>query len=204
MRPIFILLSILGIKKIFLLTPIWDLKTTADDLLLNKDSTTILLSEGGHKSVVDGNTLILEKQITRKDNKLTQKNYYKIDNFEKKETSWEDIESFYQIRAYFICPKGSYYLTQYIDGVLHILKPLDISGNWELLCYRQVPIQNVMFTFYLNSKVTKIYYYIYWDKFGDGIEINRRFLDLIWTCSATDKGEYPMLALTLKDNDIYI
>ena len=204
MRPIFILLSILGIKKIFLLTPIWDLKTTADDLLLNKDSTTILLSEGGHKSVVDGNTLILEKQITRKDNKLTQKNYYKIDNFEKKETSWEDIESFYQIRAYFICPKGSYYLTQYIDGVLHILKPLDISGNWELLCYRQVPIQNVMFTFYLNSKVTKIYYYIYWDKFGDGIEINRRFLDLIWTCSATDKGEYPMLALTLKDNEIYI
>ena len=204
MRPIFILLSLLGIKEIFLLTPIWDLKTTADDLLLNKDSTTILLSEGGSKIVADGNTLILEKQITRKDNKVTQKNYYKIDNFEKKETSWEDIESFYQIMAYFVCPKGSHYLTQYIDGALHELKPFDISGNWELLCYRQVPIQNRMFTFYLNSKVTKIYYYKYWDKFGDGIEINRSFLDLIWTCSATDNGEYPMLALILKDNEIYI
>ena len=204
MRIILILLSLLGIKKIFLLTPIWNLKTTADDLLLNKDSTTILLSDGGSKIVADGNTFVLEKQIIRKNNKITQKNYYKIDNFEKKETSWEDIDSFYQIRAYFVCPKGSYYLTQYIDGNLYERKPKDISGNWELLCYRQVTIQNVMFTFYFNSKLTKIYYYIYWDKFGDGIEINRSFLDLIWTVTPTDKNEYPMIALTLKDNKIYI
>ena len=84
MRIILILLSLLGIKKIFLLTPIWNLKTTADDLLLNKDSTTILLSDGGSKIVADGNTFVLEKQIIRKNNKITQKNYYKIDNFEKK------------------------------------------------------------------------------------------------------------------------
>ena len=204
MRFFLILLSLLGIKEIFLLTPIWNLKTTSDDLLLNKDSVTILLSEGGWKSVVNDNTLVLEKQIKRINNKITQKNYYKIDNFEKKETSWEDIESFYQILAYFICPKGSHYLTQYIDGVLHELKPLDISGEWELLCFRQVAIQNVMFTFYFNSKLTKIYYYKYWDRFGDGIEINRSFLDLMWTVTPTDKNEYPMIALTLKDNKIYI
>ena len=158
MRFFLILLSLLRIKEIFLLTPIWNLKTTSDDLLLNKDSVTILLSEGGWKSVVNDNTLVLEKQIKRINNKITQNNYYKIDNFEKKETSWEDIESFYQILAYFICPKCSHYLTQYIDGVLHELKPLDISGEWELLCYRKVAIQNVMFTFYFNSKLSKIYY----------------------------------------------
>ena len=137
MKVIFIVLFLLRIENVFLITPIWNLKTTADDLLLNKDSTTILISEGGHKSVVDPvhNTLILEKQITRKNNKIVQKNYYKIDNFEKKETSWEDIESFYQIAAYFVCPKGSNYLTQYIDGTLYERKPFDISGNWELLCF---------------------------------------------------------------------
>ena len=204
MKLILIFLSLLEIQKVILFTPIWNLKTTADDLLLNKDSTTILLSEGGWKSVVDGNTFLLEKHISRKDNKLTQKNYYKIDNFAKQETSWEDIESFYQIKAYFICPKGSYYLTQYIDGTLYERKPFDISGKWELLCYRQVLIQNVMFTFYFNSELTKIYYYKYWDKFGDGIEINRRLLDLVWTTGSKGTHEYPMIALTLKDNKIYI
>ena len=175
MRTFFILLSLLEIQRIMLLTPIWNLKTTADDLLLNKDSTTILLSDGGWKSVVDDNTLILEKQIKRANNKVTQKNYYKIDNFEKKEISWEDIESFYQIKAYFVCPKGSFYLTQYINGILYERKPFDISGKWELFSYRIVPLQNVMFTFYFNSKITKIYYYRYWDKFADPIEINRSF-----------------------------
>ncbi len=75
MKVIFIVLFLLGIENVFLITPIWNLKTTADDLLLNKDSTTILISEGGHKSVVDPvhNTLILEKQITRKITKLFKK-----------------------------------------------------------------------------------------------------------------------------------
>ena len=204
MRTFFILLSLLEIQRIMLLTPIWNLKTTADDLLLNKDSTTILLSDGGWKSVVDDNTLILEKQIKRANNKITQKNYYKIDNFEKKEISWEDIESFYQIKAYFVCPKGSFYLTQYINGILYERKPFDISGKWELFCYRIVSLQNVMFTFYFNSKITKIYYYRYWDKFADPIEINRSFLDMIWTTKPNDKNEYPMIALTLKNNKIYI
>ena len=74
MKLILIFLSLLEIQKVILFTPIWNLKTTADDLLLNKDSTTILLSEGGWKTVVDGNTFLLEKQISRKDNKVTQKN----------------------------------------------------------------------------------------------------------------------------------
>ena len=61
-----------------------------------------------------------------------------------------------------------------------------------------------MLTFYFNSKLTKIYSYKYWNRFGDGIEINRSLLDLMWTATPTDKNEYPMIALTLKDNKIYI
>lgn len=61
-----------------------------------------------------------------------------------------------------------------------------------------------MFSFYFNSKITKIYYYRYWDKFADPIEINRSFLDLGWTTNPNNKKEYPMIALTLKDNKIFI
>ena len=80
----FFIFLFLYIKKIFLLTPTWNLKTTADDLLLNKDTTTITLSEGGYKTVINNNKIILEKQLTRKNGNIIEKNYYKIDNYEKK------------------------------------------------------------------------------------------------------------------------
>ncbi len=66
------------IKKIFLLTPTLKIKTTADDLLSNKDSTTFTLSEGGHKTVINNNKIILEKQLTRKNGNIIEKNLYKI------------------------------------------------------------------------------------------------------------------------------
>ena len=53
----------LKIQKIFLLTPIWNLEKKANDLLLNSNTATIILSEGGYKSVAESKTLILEKQI---------------------------------------------------------------------------------------------------------------------------------------------
>ena len=150
MKFLFIFLFLFNINNILLLTPTWNLETTADDLLLNKDTTTFILSEGGYKSVHNNDTLILEKKLTRKNDKIIEQNYYKINNFDKQETSWEDIESFYQIAEYYVCPKGSFYLTQYIDGLLYERKPLDLSDNWELLCYRQFYDVYCMFTFFLN------------------------------------------------------
>ena len=108
MNFIFHLLFLSIIKKIILLIPIWILETIAEDLLLNTNKTSIKLSDGGWKSVGNNNIFILRKQIVRENNKINIKNYYKIDNFEEKETKWEDIESFYQIGAYYICPKGSF------------------------------------------------------------------------------------------------
>ena len=200
---VFFILLLSMIIKTYLITPIWNLNSTADDLLLNNNSTTIRLSNGGHVIVAENNKIVLEKQITRSNNKISTKNYYKIDNFDKKEISWEDIESFYQINAYFICPKGSYYLTQYINGNLNTSKPFDIKGNWELLCFRQL-YTNRMFTFYLNSNITKIYYYIYWKGIEEGVDIHRSFLDLMWTVNPENNNEFPMVAITKKDNKIYI
>ncbi len=200
---VFFILLLSMIIKTYLITPIWNLNSTADDLLLNNNSTTIRLSNGGHVIVAENNKIVLEKQITRSNNKISTKNYYKIDNFDKKEISWEDIESFYQINAYFICPKGSYYLTQYINGNLNTSKPFDIKGNWELLCFRQL-YTNRMFTFYLNSNITKIYYYIYWQGIEEGVDIQRSFLDLMWTVNPENNNEFPMVAITKKDNKIYI
>ena len=51
MNFIFNLLFLSIIKKTILLTPIWNLETTAENLLLNKNKTSIILSEGGFKSV---------------------------------------------------------------------------------------------------------------------------------------------------------
>lgn len=202
MQFLFIFLFLLNITKILLLTPIWNLKTTADDLFLNNDAPTLILSEGGYKSVYEDNTIILQKQLTRNNDQIIEKNYYKIDNFNKQETLWEDIESFYQIGAYYICPKGSFYLTQYINGVLYERKPFDLSGKWELLCYRQFEGVHFMFTFYLNSKLTKVYYYN-WETFFE-CEMNHIFLDVMWTTDRINTNEYPMIAITLNNNKILL
>ncbi len=202
MNFIFHLLFLSITKKIILLTPIWNLETTAEDLLLNTNKTSIKLSDGGWKSVENNNNIILRKQIVRENNKINIKNYYKIDNFDEKETKWEDIESFYQIGAYYICPKGSFYLTEYKNGNLYIKKPFDISGEWEFFCYRQINFYN-MFTFYLNSNMTKIYYYD-WNNFKEGVDIKRRLFDFKWTTNPTSNNGFPMLAITFKNDKIYL
>ena len=197
MNFIFNLLFISIIKKIISLTPIWNLETTAENLLLNKNKTSIKLSDGGW--ITGYSTFILRKQIIRENNKINIKNYYKIDNFDEKETSWEDIGSFYHMGSIFICPKGSFYLTEFKEQKLYDKKPFDISGKWELLCYYLFN----MFTFYLNSNLTKIYYYN-WNIFKDEIDIKRNIFDLQWTTNSINNNEYPMFALTFNDNKIYL
>jgi hypothetical protein len=60
-----------------------------------------------------------------------------------------------------------------------------------------------MFTFYLNSNLTKIYYYN-WNTFIEGVDIKRNLFDLIWTTEPTNTNDFPMFAITFKDNKIYI
>ena len=149
----------------------------------------------------------MRKQIIWKSDEIDIKNYYKIDNLTEEETSWEDIESFYKLKefnnSYFICPKGSHYLTEYTDKNLYIKNPFNITGNWELLCFRQFVNFHNMFTFYLNSNLTKIYYYN-WNNFIEGVDIKRNLFDLIWTRVPTNTNDFPMFAITFKDNKIYI
>ena len=94
MNFIFNLLFLSIIKKTILLTPIWNLETTAENLLLNKNKTSIILSEGGFKSVEYNNTFILRKQIIWKSDEIDIKNYYKIDNLTEEETSWKILKVF--------------------------------------------------------------------------------------------------------------
>ena len=96
----------------------------------------------------------LFKILEKINNTIIEKNYFQINNFDVKETNWENIESFYYIeKRYFICPTETNYLNEYKDdGHLIIYKPYEIEGNWELLCYYQHKKTIWMFTGYLNSK----------------------------------------------------
>ena len=61
-----------------------------------------------------------------------------------------------------------------------------------------------MFTFYLNTNITKFYYFIFREGYEEGIDIHRSFLDLMWTYLPETNNDFPMIALTLNDNKIYL
>ena len=56
-------------------------------ILILKQSDLCQVIMLSHVIVAENNKIVLEKQITRSNNKISTKNYYKIDNYDKKEIS---------------------------------------------------------------------------------------------------------------------
>lgn len=102
------------IKITISLIPNWNFKNSTIDLLSNspKEVEITILDKEMYNCHI-----ILTKKISKNDDNIIQQNYLKINNFPKKETNWEDIESFYNLEGhYFICPKGKEYLYRYFPN----------------------------------------------------------------------------------------
>ena len=183
MKCIYISIFILNIKNIFLLTPIWNLETTADNLLKNEETVTYKISDGGWAKLYNNSKVLLEKQLTKSNNGIIEKNYFQLNNFTKKEVSWDDIESSFDTNGYFICPASSYPMLEYKDGNLYEIKPYDLSGNWEIHCSQQNYNNKMLFVF-LNS------------------EYSSKLYDFKWKENSED-GNLPMNIVSFKDNQMF-
>ncbi len=174
----------------FSFTPIWNLSKTCINLLDNTNENTITIYDQKKISQVDNNNyihVVLKKKLNRIGTQINEENTIKIlDDEITQDTDWEDIESIYFVDnvGYFICPKGKFFLNQYINSEFKEIKPTNFvsSDDWELICYQQINGINFMFTGFLNEKRSDNNYKFY------GYNLNLKswesqsfqFLDFIW------------------------
>lgn len=201
------------IKITISLIPNWNFKNSTIDLLSDssKEVEITILDKEMYNCHI-----ILTKKISKNGDNITQQNYLKIDNFPKKETNWEDIESFYNLEGhYFICPKGKEYLYRYFPNedknpeIIGLDYIPDKEKDWELKCYYQ-PSQKWLFYAFTNSYKNN---YIYGVKFDSNYEKKESFkqeareeiFDFIWTTESKVKDgnqKYFMFGILLFNNFI--
>jgi hypothetical protein len=202
MKKMFIIILILElINIIFSIVPIWKFENSAVDLLRDSKEYSYNICDRFMYKL----SLKLQKTFTKNDDKISQKNTLYIDDNKIGDVPWEDIESFYKIdNVPYICPKGKYFLNIYKDNKLTQIIPQDFAENenWELLCYYQ-EWEKYMFIAFVNSH--PIVYALKLDgtnTFQKVSNFDDRLYDFKWVTDAINKNDYPMKAITLKDNMI--
>lgn len=124
---LYLLFSVLSI------IPLWNFENSAFDLLSESNTYTYEI----YSKIVSGSTIKLNKIITKNEDSISEQNIIYVDSFYM-ETSWEDIESVYEIshKLYF-CPKGKNHLNIFNNDSFSEMKSDEFSftGDWELICY---------------------------------------------------------------------
>ena len=95
-----------------------------------------------------------QKRITKTKNQIISKNYLLINNNEKKEVEFNEIESIYNIdEKIIICPKGKYHPIEYYKNNFEEKIPLNFkeNGNWNLKCY-QSEVGKIQAYYLMNGK----------------------------------------------------
>ena len=138
MKNIFFNLILLKIISISPIVPLWNFQDSVTDLLSDINSIEIKIYEKRVDYDVNQKTFTITKVITKNDNgTITEKNTLKIDNEYEKETSWEGIQSIYEIDSVlYVCPTGKNYLNKYNAGNgFEEIKTKEMSGDWDLKCF---------------------------------------------------------------------
>ena len=128
------------IKLSLTVVPVWNFKSSAIDLLTDKNSykDEYLIANrsllGLHFSL---------KRILYLDNEGIKQEYYlSIDGSDYRKVDYEDIESAYRNLdgGYYVCPRGKFNVYSYPDGTSKDFSKYDVNNNeinWNLSCYLQ-------------------------------------------------------------------
>ena len=199
------LLYILFFKliSVFSIVPLWNFKNSAINLLSNSDTYTYVICDRESYNM----KIKLEKTIT-KGTTISETNRIYIDEKDRGETNWEDIESFYKINNIkYICPKGKYFMYIDSDDSFKEMIPKDFTdeGDWELKCYYQNQ-EGYMFVTFLNKYSTIYVYYLDGsNKWDNNLKIHQGLYDYKWTTQMeNDNHDYLMKGIILKDNNIFL
>ena len=199
------LLYILFFKliSVFSIVPLWNFKNSAINLLSNSDTYTYVICDRESYNM----KIKLEKTIT-KGTTISETNRIYIDEKDRGETNWEDIESFYKINNIkYICPKGKYFMYIDSDDSFKEMIPNDFKdeGDWELKCYYQSQ-EGYMFVTFLNKYSTIYVYYLDGsNKWDNNLKIHQGLYDYKWTTQMeNDNHDYLMKGIILKDNNIFL
>ena len=199
------LLYILFFKliSVFSIVPLWNFKNSAINLLSNSDTYTYVICDRESYNM----KIKLEKTIT-KGTTISETNRIYIDEKDRGETNWEDIESFYKINNIkYICPKGKYFMYIDSDDSFKEMIPNDFTdeGDWELKCYYQSQ-EGYMFVTFLNKYSTIYVYYLDGsNKWDNNLKIHQGLYDYKWTTQMeNDNHDYLMKGIILKDNNIFL
>ena len=199
------LLYILFFKliSVFSIVPLWNFKNSAINLLSNSDIYTYVICDRESYNM----KIKLEKTIT-KGTTISETNRIYIDEKDRGETNWEDIESFYKINNIkYICPKGKYFMYIDSDDSFKEMIPKDFTdeGDWELKCYYQNQ-EGYMFVTFLNKYSTIYVYYLDGsNKWDNNLKIHQGLYDYKWTTQMeNDNHDYLMKGIILKDNNIFL
>ena len=199
------LLYILFFKliSVFSIVPLWNFKNSAINLLSNSDIYTYVICDRESYNM----KIKLEKTIT-KGTTISETNRIYIDEKDRGETNWEDIESFYKINNIkYICPKGKYFMYIDSDDSFKEMIPNDFKdeGDWELKCYYQSQ-EGYMFVTFLNKYSTIYVYYLDGsNKWDNNLKIHQGLYDYKWTTQMeNDNHDYLMKGIILKDNNIFL
>ena len=126
------------------------LSDIGENILLNSSSYEHLIFE----KEIDSTRIKLIRRITKTKNQIISKNYLLINNNEKKEVEFNEIESIYNIdEKIIICPKGKYHPIEYYKNNLEEKIPLSFkeNGNWNLKCY-QSEVGKIQAYYLMNGK----------------------------------------------------
>ena len=199
------LLYILFFKliSVFSIVPLWNFKNSAINLLSNSDTYTYVICDRESYNM----KIKLEKTIT-KGTTISETNRIYIDEKDRGETNWEDIESFYKINNIkYICPKGKYFMYIDSDDSFKEMIPKDFTdeGDWELKCYYQNQ-EGYMFVTFLNKYSTIYVYYLDGsNKWDNNLKIHQGLYDYKWTTQMeNDNHDYLMKGIILRCSLILI
>lgn len=201
----------------FLLIPIWKIKDSSVEISTGE---TLDVYEGENNQ----KTVKLTKTIEKKENYFDDYNTIIMNNKNEKNTTWEDIESFYhftnedQYYQYYICPKGRNYINGYDENsnsfyVREIENfedtyNLNSDDEWELICYYQSK-RNYIFAGFLNQEKIKKFYGLYLKSNSwQSVKVDDGFYDFLWTYIPTNpyddnrNTEYKMFGLVQYESQI--
>ena len=200
MKYFLILILLFSIAKYTLEdNQIWNFGNSAIDLLTSDSSKYIIYDQ-----TKKGIHIKLEKYITKESNRVIDKNYIQINNDERKEVEWEDINDFYPIKGgIYICPKGKNFLSFYSKNIIEtkIIPDNGVGEKWDLTCYYY---KNRIFISYLGANDNKIYSFNVDNKKYEILEKTNGCYDIFWPEKEINEDTFFAYILLDNQNNINI
>ena len=201
MKKLFIFINLIFLS--FSILPNWNLQSSSKNLLESSNTHEYTIT---HRQMYELNAL-LKKTITKSDDgTITHQNRLYINNVDKGDVSFENIESFYKKDddgRQLLCPMGSYDPINLVN-MQEIPNNIDKNEKWNLKCYNHN--EGYFFVYYFNNGEKQVYDLtidsVY--KWYEHLQLHRELYDfkLVNKVDGNTLAFYPMCALIKWDGYI--